>query len=55
MGLKKETVVVANLRMGVGADFSTYYIVENYIVEAEKKRLGLKTYQIVFAAIGGAS
>ena len=53
MGLKKETMVVTSLRMGLGADFATYYIVENYIVEAEKKRLGLKTYQIVLAATSG--
>ena len=54
MGLTKETMVVTSLKMGFGVDFSTYYIVEHYIVEAEKRRLGLKTYQIVLAATGGA-
>ena len=53
-GLKKETTVVTNLKMGVGTDFSTYYIVENYTMEAEKKKLGLETYQIVSAATDGA-
>ena len=52
-GLKKETTVVTSLKMGVGTDFATYYIVEHYTVEAEKKKLGLETYQIVSAAIGG--
>ena len=45
-GLKKETMVVTSLKMGVEDDFATYYIVEHYIVEDKKKRLGLKTYQI---------
>ena len=53
-GLKKETIVMTSLKMGVGTDFATYYIVEHYIVEAQKKRLGLKTYQIVLATTGGA-
>ena len=53
-GLKKETTVVTSLKMGVGTEFSTYYIVEHYIVEAEKKKLGLETYQIVSATTGGA-
>ena len=53
-GLKKEMMVVTSLKMGVGIDFATYYIVEHYVVEAEKKRLGLETYQIVLAATGGA-
>ena len=52
-GLKKETTVVTSLKMGVGADFATCYIVENYTVEAEKKKLGLETYQIVSAATDG--
>ena len=54
MGLKKETIVVTSLKMGVEIDFSTYYIVEHYTVEAEKKRLGLETYQMVSAATGDA-
>ena len=54
IGLKKETIVVTSLKMGVEIDFSTYYIVEHYTVEAEKKRLGLETYQIVSAATGDA-
>jgi len=54
MGLKKEMTVVASLETGVGIDFATYYIVEHYIVEAEKKKLGLETYQIVSVATDGA-
>ena len=46
--------MVTSLKMGVGTDFATYYIVEHYIVEAKKKKLGLETYQIVSAATGGA-
>ena len=47
MGLKKEMIVVTSLKMGVEIGFATYHIIEHYIVEAEKKRLGLETYQIV--------
>jgi len=47
--LMKEMTVVTNSRRGV--DFATYYIVEHDTVEDEKKKLGLKTYQIVAAAI----
>ena len=54
-GLKKETTMVTSLKMGVGTDFATYYIVEHYIVEAEKKKLGLKTYLIVVVSINGAN
>ena len=54
MGLKKETIVVTSLKMGVEIDFATYYIVEHYTVEVEKKRLSLETYQIVSAATGDA-
>ena len=50
-GLMKEMTVVINL--GRGIYFATYYIIEHDIVEAEKKKLGLKTYQIVAAAIDG--
>ena len=39
-GLKKEMIVVTSLKMGVGTDFATYYIVEHYIVEAEKEEVG---------------
>ena len=53
-GLKKETTVVTSLETGVGIDFATYYIVEHYTVEAEKKNLGLETYQIVSATTNGA-
>ena len=49
MDLKKETIVVTSLKMGVEIDFATYYI-----VEVEKKRLGLETYQMVSAATGDA-
>lgn len=48
-GLMKEMIVVTNLEMGV--DFATYYIVEHYTVETEKKKLGPKTYQTVATAI----
>lgn len=51
-GLKKETTVVTSLETEVGIDFATYYIVGHYIVGAEKKKLGLKTYQIVSATTG---
>jgi len=54
-GLKKQTTVVTNSKMGVGTDFSTYYIVEHYTVEAKKKKLGLETYQIILASTSGAS
>ena len=53
-GLKKEMTVVTSLETRVGIDFATYYIVEHYTVGAEKKKLGLETYQIVSAATGGA-
>ena len=52
--LEKERTVVTSLKMGVEIDFATYYIVEHYTVEAEKKKLGLETYQIVSAATGSA-
>ena len=52
MGLMKEMTVVTNSEMGV--DFSTYYIVEHDMVEAEKKKSGLKTYLIALVAIGDA-
>ena len=51
-GLMKETTEVTSL--GVGVDFATYYIVEHYTAETEKKRSGLKTYQIVVAATDDA-
>ena len=54
MDLKKETIVVTSLKMGVEIDFSTYHIVEHYTVGVEKKRLILETYQIVSAATGDA-
>lgn len=54
-GLGKETAVVTSLKMGVEIDFSTYYIVGHYTVEAEKKKLGLETYQIVSTVVGDAS
>ena len=54
MALMKETTEVTSLGAGVGVDFATYYIVEHYTAEAEKKKLGLKTYQIVAAATDGA-
>ena len=53
-GLKKEMTVVTSLETGVGIDFATYYIVEHYTVETEKKKLGLETCQIVSAATDGA-
>ena len=53
-GLRKETTVVTSLETEVGIEFATYYIVEHYIVEAEKKKLGLKTYHIVSAATDSA-
>ena len=53
-GLMKETTEETNLGVGVGVDFATYYIVKHYIVETEKKRSSLKTYQIVAAATDGA-
>ena len=54
MDLKKETIVVTSLKMGVEIDFSTYHIVEHYTVGFERKRLSLETYQVVLAATGGA-
>jgi len=53
-GLRKETTVVTILEMGVGIDFATCYTVEHYTVEAEKKKLGLETYQIVAATTNNA-
>jgi len=52
-GLMKEMTVVTSLETGVGIDFATYYIVEHYIAETKKNRLGPKTYQIVTAATNG--
>ena len=53
MEMMKEMIVVTNSRREV--DFATlYYIVEHDIVEAEKKKMGLRTYLIVTAAIDGA-
>ena len=54
MDLKKETIVVTSLKMGVEIDFSTHHIVEHYTVGVEKKRLSPETYQIVSAATGDA-
>jgi len=53
-GLMKETTEVTSLGMGVRIDFATYYIVEHYTAEAEKKKLGLETYQIFAATTDGA-
>ena len=53
MGLQKEMTVVTNLEMGAEIDFATYYAIENYTVEAKKKKLGLKTYHIVAVATDG--
>ncbi len=53
-GLRKETTVVTSLETGVEIDFATYYIVEHYTVEAENKKLGLETYQIVVATTDSA-
>jgi len=53
-GLMKGTTEVTSLGAGVGIDFATYYIVEHYTTETEKKRSGLKTYQIVVASTDGA-
>ena len=53
MEMMKGMIVVTNL--GREVDFSTlYYIVEHDIAEARKKKLGLKTYLFVAAAIYGA-
>ena len=53
MEMMKGMNVVTN--SGREVDFATlYYIVEHDIVEVEKKKLGLKTYLIVTAAIDGA-
>lgn len=49
-GLMKETTELTSLGAGVGIDFATYYIVENYTTDTEKKRSGPKTYQIFAAA-----
>ena len=43
-GLRKETTVVTSLETVVEIGFATYYIVEHYTAEAEKKKLGLETY-----------
>ncbi len=53
-GLRKETIVVTSLEMGVEIDFATYYTVEHYTAEAEKKKLGLETCHIVAAITCGA-
>ena len=47
MDLGKEMVVMTSSGMGFEIDFSTYYI-----VEAEKKESGQKTYLIALVAIG---
>ena len=52
-GLMKEMTLVTNLERGVEVDFATYYIVEHYTVETEKKKLGPKTYQTVATATDG--
>jgi len=50
--MMKEMIVVTN--SGREVDFATlYYIVERDLMEAEKKKLGLKTYMIFAAAIDG--
>jgi len=54
MDLEKETTVVTSSKMAVEIGFATYCIVEHYMVEAGKKKLGLKTYQIASVAIGDA-
>ena len=54
MDLEKEMVVMTSSQMGVEIGFATYYIAERYIVEAEKKKLDLKTYLIALVAIGDA-
>ena len=46
MGLKREMVVMANLKIGVQIGFSIYHIAEYYTVEAERKRLDPKTYLV---------
>jgi len=43
-GLMKETIEVTSLGARVRIDLATYYIVDNYTVDAEKKKLGLETY-----------
>jgi len=54
MEMMKEMVVVSN--SGREVDFATLcYIVEHDIVEAEKKKMGLRTYLIAVAAIDGAN
>lgn len=51
--MMKEMTAVTN--SGREVDFSTlYYIVEHDIVDAKKKKMGLKAYLIVAAAIDGA-
>jgi len=52
--LMKEMTEMTSFGAGVGIDFATYYIIENYTTEAEKKRLGLETYQIDTAATDDA-
>ena len=52
--LEKEMVVMTSSKMGVEIGFATYCIIEHYTVEAGKKKLGLKTYQIASVAIGDA-
>jgi len=55
MGLMKETTMLTSLELEVGIDFATYYIVEHYTVETEKKRSGPKTHQIFAAATNDTS
>jgi len=52
MEMMKKMIAVTN--SGREVDFATsYYIVEHDIVEAKKKKQGLKTYLIVVVAIVG--
>ena len=54
MEMMKDMIVVTN--SGREVDFSTlYYIVEHDIMEAEKKKMGLKTYLFFAASIDGAN
>jgi len=53
-GLMKETIKVTSLGARVGIDFATYYVVEHYTAETEKKRLGLESYQIDATTTDGA-
>ena len=53
MEMMKEMIVVTNSGREVDSE-TLYYIVEHDIVEAEKKKLGLKTYLIVMVSNDGA-